>query len=80
MSEIAGRMAPMIAGRFLMNTRGGRGILSTLPVYRLRMSSSSVAVRWAANAARAFVGIGAQVTVLDIDLRRLRQIDEMFRV
>ncbi|MCO5189453.1 MAG: alanine dehydrogenase [Anaerolineae bacterium] len=80
MSEIAGRMAPMIAGRFLMNTRGGRGILlngiaGVPPADVVIIGGGTLGC----NAARAFVGIGAQVTVLDIDLRRLHQIDEMFK-
>lgn len=80
MSEIAGRMAPMIAGRFLMNTRGGRGILlngiAGVPAADVVIIGGGTL---GCNAARAFVGIGAQVTVLDIDLRKLHQIDEMFQ-
>ncbi|GAB4164185.1 MAG: alanine dehydrogenase [Candidatus Promineifilaceae bacterium] len=79
MSEIAGRLAPVIAGQLLMNTNGGRGtLLSGIP----GVPPAAVVILGAGtlglNATRAFVGLGAQVTVLDQDLRKLQLIDELY--
>lgn len=78
-SAVAGRMAPIIAGELLQSTRGGQGILlSGIP----GVSSAEVAILGGGvvgvNAARAFLGIGAQVIVVDKDFRKLEQIDNMF--
>ena len=78
MSEVAGRLAPIIAGQLLMNTNGGRGtLLSGIP----GVTRGSVVIVGAGvlgkNAARAFLGIGAQVIVMDNDIRKLRCIDEL---
>ena len=78
MSEVAGRLAPIIAGQLLMNTNGGRGtLLSGIP----GVTRGSVVIVGAGvlgkNAARAFLGIGAQVIVMDNDIRKLECIDEL---
>ena len=79
LSEAAGRLAPVIAGQLLMKTHGGRGtLLSGIP----GVSPAAVAILGAGvlgfNAVRAFLGVGAQVTVLDKNIRTLRHIDDMF--
>ncbi|MFW6184020.1 MAG: alanine dehydrogenase, partial [Chloroflexota bacterium] len=79
MSEIAGRLAPIIAGQLLMTDGGGRGtLLAGIP----GVPPAAVVVLGGGvlgmNAARAFVGSGAQVTVLDRDIRRLQRLDEVF--
>jgi alanine dehydrogenase len=76
-SEVAGRMAPIVAGQLLESIGGGRGILlSGIP----GVPAAAVVVLGAGilgmNAARAFYGIGANVTVLDKDLHTLQRIDE----
>jgi alanine dehydrogenase len=78
MSEVAGRLAPIIAGQLLMNTHGGRGtLLSGIP----GVTRGSVVILGGGilgkNAARAFLGIGAQVIVMDNDIRKLECIDEI---
>lgn len=78
-SEVAGRLAPVIAGELLSSTRQGRGILlSGVP----GVPPASVAILGAGvlgtSAARAFLGLGAQVTVFDKDLAKVRRIDELF--
>lgn len=78
-SEVAGRLAPMIAGRLLMGDRGGSGILlSGVP----GVPPAAVAILGAGvvgiNAARAFLGLKAHVVILDRDLKQLQKIDEMF--
>lgn len=77
MSQVAGRLAPIIAGQLLMNVNGGRGtLLSGMPgVPRGSVSILGAGVL-GSNAARAFLGIGAQVIVLDSNIRKLEHIDE----
>ncbi len=78
-SEVAGRLAPVIAGEFLASTRGGRGILlsgvpGVPPAAIVILGAGSLGV----SAARAFVGLGAQVTMLDRDPLRLQHVEEAF--
>ncbi|MCB0276342.1 MAG: alanine dehydrogenase [Calditrichaeota bacterium] len=78
-SEVAGRMAPIVAGELLKSFRGGRGILmSGLP----GVPPAAVVIIGAGtlgrNAARCLHNLGAQVTVLDKNLDALQGIDEMF--
>ena len=77
MSEIAGRMAIQVAAHYLERAHGGRGkLLSGVPgVYPCRvviLGAGTVG----ANAARIALGMGAQVTVLDVNLDRLRELEE----
>jgi len=79
MSEVAGRMAPQLASTFLQSDHGGRGVLlSGVP----GIPAASVAILGGGvlgtNAARVFLGVGANVFVLDRNLERLRQIDHEF--
>ncbi len=79
MSEIAGRLAPIIAGQLLMNTQGGRGMLLSgvpgVPPATIVILGGGVL---GYNAVRAFVGVGAEVTVIDRDIRKLQQLDDAF--
>ncbi len=77
-SEVAGRMAPIIAGQLLESIEGGRGILlSGIP----GVPPAAVVILGAGvvgtNAARTFLGVGAEVTVLDKDLRALQELDRV---
>lgn len=79
LSEIAGRMAPQIAARWLQNDGGGHGVLisgiaGTPPLDVVILGAGVVGL----NAARAFYGLGARVFVLDQNLERLQYIDERF--
>ena len=79
MSEVAGRMATQIGAQYLQQTNGGKGILlSGVP----GVSRGKVTVigggQAGTNAARIAVGMGAKVTVLDLSVDRLRQLDEIF--
>ncbi|HRX02571.1 MAG TPA: alanine dehydrogenase, partial [Anaerolineae bacterium] len=79
MSETAGRLAPVFAGQLLTNTAGGRGILlSGLPGVARAIVIIVGAGSLGRSAARAFVGTGAQVIVLDNNVDRLNQVDTMF--
>jgi alanine dehydrogenase len=77
LSRMAGMMMPQVAGTLLQNDRGGKGILlSGLP----GLAPAEVAILGAGTfgtaAARAFLGLGANVKVLDQDLARLQALDE----
>lgn len=79
LSEIAGRMAPQIAARWLQNDGGGSGVLlSGLP----GVPPTNVAILGAGvvglNAARTFLGLGAHVYVLDKSLERLQYVEREF--
>lgn len=78
MSEIAGRMSPLVASYFLQRAQGGSGVLPTgavgcPPANMLIIGAGTVGT----NAARTALGIGMRVTVLNRDVERLRHIDEV---
>ncbi|MGO9007905.1 MAG: alanine dehydrogenase [Beijerinckiaceae bacterium] len=80
MSEVAGRLAIEAAGTALQRHAGGRGMLlggvpGVLPA-RLAILGGGVV---GTQAARMAAGFGADVTILDRSLPRLRQLDEMFQ-
>jgi alanine dehydrogenase len=76
MSEIAGMLLPQIAGRFLETTHGGRGIslggAAGIPGSNVMIIGAGIV---GSTAARSFLGVGANVIVLDADLGRLRQLE-----
>jgi alanine dehydrogenase len=79
MSEVAGRLAPQAGANALMRAAGGRGVLlGGVPGVR----PANVVVIGAGvsgqNAIAMAVGLGADVTVLDLDLGKLRRIDERY--
>jgi len=80
MSEVAGRLATEAAGTALQRQNGGRGLLlggvPGVPPARVAVLGCGVA---GAQAARMAVGLGADVTILDRSLPRLRQLDELFQ-
>jgi alanine dehydrogenase len=78
-SEIAGLMAVQIAGRLLETTQGGRGVLlGGIP----GIPPADVVILGAGTlgyyAARAFLGVGANVYVLDKEIAPLMRIDTAF--
>jgi alanine dehydrogenase len=76
MSQVAGRMAPQIAARYLENSYGGHGILlggvPGVPPADVCILGAGVVGSYAA---RAFLGAGSHVTVLDLDPTRLEALD-----
>ncbi len=79
MSEIAGRMAVQVGARYLEKEHGGRGVLlSGAPGVRQGRVAILGAGTVGSNALRIAVGMGAEVTVLDIDPLRLAQLDEQY--
>lgn len=79
MSEIAGRMSVQEGAKYLEKTYGGRGVLlGGVPgVERgnvVILGGGNVGT----NACKIAVGMGANVTVLDVNLRRLAYLDDIF--
>jgi len=79
MSEVAGRMSIQIGAAFLQKYNGGRGVLlggvpGVLPAEVLIVGGGIVGM----NAAKVAVGMGANVTVLDISKSRLAYLDDIF--
>lgn len=79
MSEVAGRMSVQIGAQFLQKTNGGQGILlAGVPgVSRGKVTIIGGGVV-GTNAAKMAVGLGADVTVLDLSADRLRELDDIF--
>ena len=78
MSEVAGRMAPLMGAYFLGKPRGGRGILATgvpgvFPANVLIIGGGTVGT----NAAKTAAGLGANVTVLDINVNTLEHLENI---
>jgi alanine dehydrogenase len=79
MSEVAGRMSVHVGAYYLHKPNGGRGVLlggvpGTLPADVVIIGGGVVGT----NAAKMAVGLGARVTILDLSLDRLRQLDDIF--
>ncbi len=76
MSEIAGRMSVLVGGYFLAKHHGGSGVLlggvpGVLPGKVVVLGGGSSGI----NAARMAQGLGADVTILEVDLERMRFLD-----
>ncbi|MFS0836216.1 alanine dehydrogenase [Paenibacillus sp. 1P03SA] len=79
MSEVAGRMSAQIGAQFLEKPHGGKGILlAGVPgVQRGKVTVIGGGVV-GTNAAKLAVGLGADVTIIDLSPERLRQLDDLF--
>ena len=79
MSEVAGRLAIEAAGQAMRRSEGGAGILlggvPGVQAGRVTVLGGGVV---GTHAARMAVGLGAEVTIVDRSIPRLRQLDEMF--
>lgn len=79
MSEIAGRMATVMAAYHLQQSQGGSGVLiSGVPGVAPAKVTILGAGTVGQNAARIAIGLGAQVVMLDRDPARLKYIDDVF--
>ncbi|MDR0885139.1 MAG: alanine dehydrogenase [Clostridiales Family XIII bacterium] len=79
MSQIAGRMAVSEGGKYLQKTYGGRGVLlAGVP----GVAKAHVTIIGGGNvgteACKIAVGLGANVTILDVNARRLAYLDDIF--
>jgi alanine dehydrogenase len=78
MSEVAGRMAAQVVSHYLERHQGGRGVLmggvpGVAAAHIVILGAGTVG----AHAAKIALGMGARVTMLDIDLDRLRYLDDV---
>ena len=79
MSEVAGRLAPIVGANAMLKPNGGPGLLvpgvpGTYPA-KVVVLGGGVA---GTNAVSVAVGLGADVTVLDTNLQRLKELDEIY--
>jgi len=79
MSEVAGRMAVQVGAQYLEKPFGGRGILlggvpGVAPANVVVLGGGIVGT----NAAKIAVGMSAHVTIIDRNLNRLRELDDIF--
>ncbi|MGI8669730.1 MAG: alanine dehydrogenase, partial [Aridibacter sp.] len=79
MSEVAGRMSVQVGATYLEKMNGGRGILlggvPGVPAANVVIIGGGVV---GTEAAKMAIGLGAHVTIIDRDLDRLRQLDDIF--
>jgi alanine dehydrogenase len=80
MSEVAGRMSVQIGAQLLEKPKGGKGVLlggvpGVLPGKVVIIGGGTVGT----NAAKMALGLGADVTILDVNPDRLRELDDIFR-
>jgi len=80
MSEVAGRMATQIGAMYLQKDRGGMGVLlgGVTGVERAKVTIIGGGVV-GINSAKMAVGLGAHVTILDVNHRRLEYLDDVFQ-
>lgn len=79
MSEVAGRMAVQVGAQYLEAPNGGRGVLlggipGVAPANVVILGGGVVGH----NAAKMAVGLGASVTIIDRNLNRLRELDDIY--
>src|SRR5579875_1858521 len=79
MSEVAGRMSVQVGASYLEKERGGRGLLlggvPGVPPANVCIIGGGIV---GTNAAKIAVGMGAKVTLVDLNLNRLRELDDIF--
>lgn len=79
MSEVAGRMAAQIGAQFLEKPYGGKGILlGGVPGVGRGKVTIIGGGTVGTNAAKVAVGLGADVTIIDLNADRLRELDDIF--
>jgi alanine dehydrogenase len=79
MSEVAGRMSVQVGASYLEKEKGGRGILlggvpGVPPAHVAILGGGIVGT----NAARIALGFGAKTTLIDVNLNRLRELEDIF--
>ena len=79
MSEVAGRMSVQVGAAYLEKERGGRGVLlggvPGVPPGNVCVIGGGIV---GTNAAKVAMGMGAKVTIVDLNLNRLRELDDIF--
>ncbi|MBF2780269.1 alanine dehydrogenase [Staphylococcus saprophyticus] len=79
MSEVAGRMSAQIGAEFLQKYKGGMGILlGGVPGVSKGRVSIIGGGQAGTNAAKIALGLGADVTILDVNPKRLQELEDLF--
>lgn len=79
MSEVAGRMSAQIGAEFLQKYKGGMGILlGGVPGVSKGRVSIIGGGQAGTNAAKIALGLGANVTILDVNPKRLQELEDLF--
>jgi len=79
MSEVAGRMSVQVGAAYLEKEKGGRGVLlggvPGVPPAKVCIIGGGIV---GTNAAKVALGMGARVKIIDLNLNRLRELDDIF--
>jgi len=79
MSEVAGRMSVQVGASYLEKEKGGRGVLlggvPGVPPAKVVIIGGGIV---GTHAAKIALGMGADTTIIDINLNRLRELDDIF--
>jgi alanine dehydrogenase len=79
MSEVAGRMSVQVGATYLEHEKGGRGVLlggvPGVPPAIVTIIGGGIV---GTHAAKIALGMGADVTIIDLNLNRLRELDDIF--
>ena len=79
MSEVAGRMSVQVGASYLEKEKGGRGVLlggvPGVPPAKVCVIGGGIV---GTNAAKIALGMGARVKIIDLNLNRLRELDDIF--
>lgn len=79
MSEVAGRLSVQVGAEYLTKEHGGRGLLlggvPGVPPASVCIIGGGIV---GTNAAKVALGMGARVTLIDLNLNRLRELDDIF--
>jgi alanine dehydrogenase len=79
MSEVAGRMSVQVGASYLEKEKGGRGVLlggvPGVPPAKVVILGGGIV---GTHAAKIALGMGAHTTIIDINLNRLRELDDIF--
>src|SRR6267154_88579 len=79
MSEVAGRMSVQVGATYLEKEKGGRGLLlggvPGVPPANVVIIGGGIV---GTHAAKMALGLGANVTIIDVNLNRLRELDDIF--
>lgn len=79
MSIIAGRLSAVLGAQYLMKTKGGSGkLISGIPGVDQAKVSIVGAGNVGVNALKLLVGLGANVTILDVNLSKLSELDALY--
>ena len=80
MSAVAGRLSAIQGAKYLEKPQGGKGILvSGVPGTKQAQAVVIGCGTVGMNAIQMLVGLGAQVTAIDVDIRKLEKLDQLYR-